>query len=259
MSLAAPDAAPVGLAPIEALYRYDTLYVRQKLLTVAQRYQVDDDWGQPRFWVVRPPRLFLNILVNLAATLVGYIALGLVLVAIIVWQNLLAAALIYFTLPPIAAIGARLLAPYRNIRVHADEGEQVPLLLITQDTKLALRSRYTLYEPDGTEVARFERDNLAAILRRSWTAFTPEGAEICRVREDSWVKALLRRYLGPMYGLLRTNFIFQFPDGTTVGKYDRQLTLLDQYVLDLTEDRYRLLDRRVALAFAILLDSAESR
>ncbi len=52
-------------------------------------------------------------------------------------------------------------------------------------------------------------------------------------------------------------------EGKTVrleqGRYDRKLTLTDQYVLDLRPDAARLLDRRVALALAILLDTGESR
>jgi hypothetical protein len=44
-----------------------------------------------------------------------------------------------------------------------------------------------------------------------------------------------------------------------MGEYNRKLTLTDQYVLDLRADPQYLLDRRVVLAVAILLDSAERR
>lgn len=256
MSAPAP-AFPVG--DPAAPYRFDILHVRQKLLTIAQRYIVEDEWGFPRFFVVRPPRLRLNILLGIAALVLNYLVLGLALAAVFIYRDLLAAVLVYMAGPILVGVAVRLLAPYRDIRVYADEAEQAPLLLITQDTKIALRSRYTLYEADGTEVARFERDNLASVLRRSWLATTPAGEPICRVAEDNWFKALLRRYLGPMYGLLRTNFVVELEDGSIIGKYDRQLTLLDQYTLDLRDDRSRLLDRRVALALSILLDSAESR
>jgi hypothetical protein len=261
LSVAAPAFPPAAPFPGDpaAAYRFDILHVRQKLLTIAQRYIVEDEWGLPRFFVVRPTRLRLNILISIAAALLNYMVLALALVAVFLYRNILLAVLLYMLGPVLIGITTRLLAPYRDIRVYADEAEQVPLLLITQDTKIALRSRYTLYEADGTEVARFERDNLASILRRSWLATTPSGEMICRVAEDNWFKALLRRYLGPMYGLLRTNFVVELPDGTTIGQYDRQLTLLDQYTLDLRNDRSRLLDRRVALALSILLDSAESR
>jgi hypothetical protein len=86
-----------------------------------------------------------------------------------------------------------------------------------------------------------------------------QGEPICSVMEDSLWLALLRRYLGPLWGLLRTNFDIRLPNGTRVGEYNRKLTLTDQYVLNLTGDPYYLVDRRVALALAILLDTAEGR
>src|SRR2546421_12166308 len=61
--------------------------------------------------------------------------------------------------------------------------------------------------------------------------------------------SLLRRLLGPLFGLLRTNFIIVRGDSDdVVGEFNRKFTILDRYVLDLKADRNRLLDRRGALA-----------
>ena len=79
-------------------------------------------------------------------------------------------------------------------------------------------------------------------------------------KEDSIILSLLRRVLGPMYGLLRTNFIFCGPDGRSVlGEFKRKMTILDRYVLDLKRDRHRKLDRRLALALGVMLDTGERR
>ena len=76
--------------------------------------------------------------------------------------------------------------------------------------------------------------------------------------------ALLRRVLGPLFGsffgLLRTNFIILRADGEdVVGEFNRKFTILDRYALDLKADAARTLDRRVALALGVMLDTGERR
>jgi hypothetical protein len=44
-----------------------------------------------------------------------------------------------------------------------------------------------------------------------------------------------------------------------VGEFNRKFTLLDRYVLDLSRDEERALDRRVAVAMGVMLDTGERR
>src|SRR2546422_10589484 len=44
-----------------------------------------------------------------------------------------------------------------------------------------------------------------------------------------------------------------------VGEFNRKFRLLDRYVLDLKADGARTLDRRVALALGVMLDTGERR
>ena len=48
-------------------------------------------------------------------------------------------------------------------------------------------------------------------------------------------------------------------NGALVGTFNRKFTLLDRYVLDLTGDPGRMLDRRIALALGVMLDTGERR
>ena len=57
----------------------------------------------------------------------------------------------------------------------------------------------------------------------------------------------------------RTNFVFVRPDGEVLGEFNRKFTLLDRYVLDVTADDERALDRRIVLATGIMLDTGERR
>jgi len=78
------------------------------------------------------------------------------------------------------------------------------------------------------------------------------------VKEDSIVLSLLRRLI--FFGMLRTNFVFlQFGTEQNLGEFRRRFTILDRYVLDLSHDRIGLIDRRLAVATAVMLDTAERR
>jgi len=252
-------APPEYLAWYDAQFRFDVLSVRQKLLTIAQKYYVEDDAGRPRFYVVRPPRVFLNILASLAATVISFGFLAGAFVLIVRQQEVLAGIAALFLGNVISGVVGAFLAPYRDVMVYLDESESQPLLLIQQENKLAFTQLYTLHDPFGVEVAHFRRNNIFSIMRRTWEITTPSGDLIATAQEDHLLYALLRRYLGTLYGLLRTNFEFVLPDGARAGIYNRKLTITDQYLLDLRADTMRVLDRRVALAMAILLDSAEAR
>jgi hypothetical protein len=79
-------------------------------------------------------------------------------------------------------------------------------------------------------------------------------------KEDSIILSLLRRVLGPLFGLLRTNFLITRGESDmVVGEFKRKLTILDRYVLDLSADRRRDLDRRLGLALGVMLDTGERR
>jgi hypothetical protein len=87
----------------------------------------------------------------------------------------------------------------------------------------------------------------------------PSGAVEWVAREDSIILSLVRRFV-PFMGLLRTNFIFQRAGSErVVGEFRRKLTILDRYVLDLSADKARAFDRRIAVALGVMLDTGERR
>jgi uncharacterized protein YxjI len=48
-------------------------------------------------------------------------------------------------------------------------------------------------------------------------------------------------------------------DGREVGSMNRKFQIRDRYVLDLSDDADRRIDRRLAVALAIALDALQSR
>ena len=86
------------------------------------------------------------------------------------------------------------------------------------------------------------------------------GQTLFVAKEDSVILSLLRRLIGPLFGLLRTNFIIlRGESDDVVGEFNRKLTILDRYVLDMRADTGKSLDRRVALALGVMLDTGERR
>lgn len=96
-----------------------------------------------------------------------------------------------------------------------------------------------------------------SILRRRWEIFDNTGQLIGQAYEDSAFKAFVRR-LVPFGAFLKTDFHIEMK-GRLVGKFIRRLSVKDKYVLDLSADQPRSLDRRQAVALGVLLDSAERR
>ena len=244
---------------LQQLFDFRTLSVRQKLMAINQRYVVEDPDGRPRFHVVRPTLLGRYSLAVIASW-IGSLCFTLMAVLLLFrGENLLLVIALFIAGGYVAAFIRILLIPYRDIRVFADEAGQYPVLTISQEYKFGLSHRYLILDALGGPVAMAVRPLIPSIWRRRWIAETLDGRPIARVQEDSIMLALLRRYLGTFYGLLRTNFDFLLADGRRVGEYNRKLTLTDQYLLDLSGDPDVLLDRRVALALGILLDTAEGR
>lgn len=241
------------------LFAYQGLAIRQKLLAISQKYYVNDDQGVPRFFVVRPPKLAMNFVAGIFAFLIWLMFLYFAFQMFVSSGQFIFPLVIVFTGKYLSRIVKTLLTPYRDIRVFTDDSQQYQVLFISQDNKFGFFHWFSIYDIQGDLVARAKRNLFFSLWRRRWAAVTGNESQLLVVREDSLPLAILRRYLGPMWGLLRTNFDFILPNGTRIGEYNRKLTLTDQYHLDLTQDPWFLVDRRVALALAILLDTAEGR
>jgi hypothetical protein len=132
---------------------------------------------------------------------------------------------------------------------------------VLQDSKVQfLKATYTVRDHRSLIIARLHKPYVYNLFRKRWDCLSPNGALICVAREDSIVLSLLRRVLGPFFGLLRTNFvILRGSTDQVIGEFNRKLTLLDRYVLDLSGDSQRRFDRRMMLALGVMLDTGERR
>jgi len=265
---------PAIASQADPLFDRDQFLLRQRVLSIAQAYDVRGAGNEELMFVRRPTHLLWTILGILAGMLVFLLVGGAGSAAVMGLGTALGLPpRPEFVIPPlIVVIILALLAtiatvvaivPKRHIYFHRDPKSKETILEIHQDSKLMpFRPKFTLVCPRQGPIARFSKNVFVSLLRKRWWCHDMEGKPICTAYEDSIILSLLRRLFGTLYGLLRTNYVIvrgQDADGERLGEFNRKLTLFDRYVLDLKADPTRSLDRRIALAMGVMLDTGDGR
>ena len=156
------------------------------------------------------------------------------------------------------------LSPKRHIYFYSDESKGEFLLQVLQDKKFQpIIATYTVLTPEGECLGRMKKNYMYNFFRKKWDVLDAQGRKVLVAREDSLLLSLLRRVLGTDAGVPSHNFILVVPraDDTEAmrGEFNRNFTVFDRYVLDLSRDRPRMIDRRLAIALGVLLDTGENR
>lgn len=246
-------------------FNRDIFLLRQKHLSINQKYQVSDEQGNAILFVERPTYFFRTLFALGVAWVVmmGVYLMGMALAAASVQQGSVGGlTLVVILAAPVSfVVVAMALSKKRHVTFYRDESRTQKMFDVLQDKKVQFPMRtYTVRDASGRPLASFKKNYLYNIFRKRWEMRAPNGSVMCVAREDSIILSLLRRVIGPLWGLLRTNFIITRGESDTVmGEFKRKFTILDRYVLDLTADRRRDLDRRLGLALGVMLDTGERR
>lgn len=261
----AGTAALTPLSDADPVFARDIFLLRQKALKINEKYDVCDEQGRPLVFVERPAHLARNLL----ALLAGVIAAMVWVVVLIAATDAAGVGPLSDALTILAAVGfvpvlllvATPLSKKRHVTFYTGADKRERLFEILQDQKFHVpTATYTVRDARGDVLARFRKNYLYNLIRRRWEVLAPAGHVAWVAKEDSIILSLLRRLLGPLFGFLRTNFIFQRAgNDRVIGEFKRKFTILDRYVLDLTSDTQRAFDRRVALALGVMLDTGERR
>ncbi len=165
--------------------------------------------------------------------------------------------------PPIAYVRQKKLKIKEDIRFYADEGETQELFRIKARSLLDFGgSRYDVLEGDE-RIGLLWHKFRESLIRTTWHVGGPDEQEIALARERSAAGAVARRlvdfvpYVGE-YIPIPYNFEILVGD-QVVGGMDRKFKLRDQYILDVSADREKKLDRRVVVALAVGLDTLQNR
>ena len=164
---------------------------------------------------------------------------------------------------PVAYVRQKKLKIREDIGFFGDESETQELFRIKARSVLDTGgSRYDVVASDGSRIGVLHH-TLRSILRTRWSIQNAEEQEVAIAEERSAVMAVVRRLIDfvPDYGgLIPIPYNFDIRvDGNVVGRMDRKFKLRDQYVLDLSGDHERKLDRRLGIALAIGLDALQNR
>ena len=147
-----------------------------------------------------------------------------------------------------------------SFTLYGDESGSRPVLTITADRRIDVRSAMTVRDPAGAVVGTLRKKGAASLLRSTWEMEQP-GRPVVVVQERNVAVALLRRLFGmvPFVGDLPVPWVFHF-DGTVgdrlVLTHTRLWGIRDRYVLELFDPS---LDSRLAIALAVCLDAMQKR
>jgi uncharacterized protein YxjI len=249
---------------VDPLFHRHCFLIRQRYLTIDDRYSISDENGQTILFASQPLRAVRTTIAFLGAMLGGMgVGIGAYhLVNRVTGMDFNPYAILAAFIS--GAIGVPLLLvllyPLRDVILYSDAERTQPVLTIKQEQKLVvLIVRYSVIDHDGSLIGRLTRNYFTDFIRIKWLIKDANGEIVAMIREDSALLSVLRRLLGPLFGILRTNFeFFRMPTEVKIGELNRKLTILDQFVLDLSSDSSYSLDRRLAVCMAILLDVAGS-
>jgi uncharacterized protein YxjI len=164
---------------------------------------------------------------------------------------------------PIAFVRQKRMAIKEDIRFFADEQETQELFRIKARSMFDIGgARYDVTEPDGSPIGVLEHVFGKSLFRSTWKVTDADGGEVVTAQERSLPMAIARRVVDfvPYGEWLPIPYNFDLlMDGQVIGHMNRKFQLRDRYVLDLTGDHERKLDRRLGIALAIGLDTLQNR
>ena len=164
---------------------------------------------------------------------------------------------------PVAYVRQKRMAIKEDIRFFADEQETQEAFRIKARSIFDIGSaRYDVADSQGMPIGVLEHVFGKSLLRSTWRVTDADGGEVMTAQERSLPMAIARRVtdLIPYAELLPIPYNFDFlMNGRNVGHMNRKFQLRDRYVLDLSGDHERLLDRRLAIALAVGLDTLQNR
>jgi hypothetical protein len=163
---------------------------------------------------------------------------------------------------PIAFVRQKKLAVKEDIRFYADEEETQELFRIKARSMFDIGgARYDVVA-DGERIGLLEHAFGKSLIRSTWRVFNGQEEEVAIAQERSVPMAIARRVVDfvPYGEWVPIPYNFDLlVDGHAVGHLNRKFQLRDRYVLDLSGDGDRRVDRRLGIALAIGLDTLQNR
>jgi uncharacterized protein YxjI len=163
---------------------------------------------------------------------------------------------------PVAFVRQKKLAIKEDIRFFADESESQELFRLKARSMLDTGgSRYDVTDATGEAIGVLHHVLRKSLFRSTWEVSGANGTTVM-AQERSLPMAIARRLVDfvPYGGWVPIPYNFDvLLDERVIGHLNRKFQLRDRYILDLTGDHDRRLDRRLGIALAIGLDALQNR
>jgi hypothetical protein len=163
---------------------------------------------------------------------------------------------------PVAFVRQKKLAIREDIRFYADENESQELFRIKARSAFDIGgARYDVFTGEE-RIGVLEHLFKQSLIRSTWRIRGADDEEVAIAQERSLPMAIARRVVDfvPYGEWVPIPYNFDLlADGRAIGHMNRKLQLRDRYILDLSGDADRRLDRRLAIALAIGLDALQNR
>jgi uncharacterized protein YxjI len=164
---------------------------------------------------------------------------------------------------PIAYVRQKRMAIKEDIRFFGDENETQELFRIKARSLFDIGgARYDVTDAAGAPIGVLEHVFRKSLFRSTWKVTDADGGEVVTAQERSLPMGIARRIVDfvPYGDLVPIPYNFDLVmDGKVIGHLNRKFQLRDRYVLDLSGDHDRRLDRRMGIALAIGLDTLQNR
>ncbi len=139
----------------------------------------------------------------------------------------------------------------KKLKIYDSSGN---LILDVCQKRLSFASLYFLIrDPAGNGLGKMKRVGFV-FIRRRWQLLDAGDKVLLDIREDSVAKAIARKLLGHLWGLLRTNYIISRENSET-GEIKRDWSIWNRYTLKLAPvPQGPAPDPRLVMATALFID-----
>ena len=163
---------------------------------------------------------------------------------------------------PVAFVRQKKLAIKEDIRFFADESESQELFRLKARSILDTGgSRYDVTDSTSQPIGVLHHVLRKSLFRSTWEVSGANGTT-AMAQERSLPMAIARRVVDfvPYGEWVPIPYNFDIlVDDRVIGHLNRKFQLRDRYILDLTSDHERKVDRRLGIALAIGLDALQNR
>lgn len=148
-----------------------------------------------------------------------------------------------------------------DIRLYAGEDMARELIVIQARQVIDWGASYDVVDPNrqGEKVGALRRKGFKSMFKDEWVILDANDQEVGLIQEESTLKALVRRFVDAASLLMPQKYLVTVR-GAPVATFKQNFNpFVYKLNVDLSPDAQGLLDRRLALAAALLMAAVEGK